>query len=265
MRRLRRLIIVLKTLNKIMKNLKLLLLAPLLFAVSCASSGGGKGVPVPKTNPEYTIFVRGDSSDWRSMSEIEEIFKGKAKITGKTLDLQGGEINGSKLKSYGNSQDERNTPIKIRVSGLTIKNGYFNKIPGGVVAYEDNITFQNIVLTNIGEDGISNAKDVADGTRIINCKFYAGEKNDKSAQLNNAIGADLNGNLFAGGITSVRLQESSAKRQGGKPKVYNNSFKNVDTALNVAGETTVYLKNNEFEGVREKYKTSSDKVKFIEE
>ena len=180
------------------------------------------------------------------------------------MKLAGGNVEGSKLKRYSDSQDERNTAIKVRIEGLTIKNGFFTGLPGGVVAYSDDLKFENIILTHVGEDGISNAKEVKN-TQVINCKFYGNAKNDKLLQLNGAIGAIVKNCLFVGGITAIRCQESSSKNQGGKPRIEGNSFKNVDTAVNASGRTTVYLKNNTFEGVRLKTKTDSDQVKFIEQ
>ncbi len=244
-----------------MKKLLMVILACGLC--SCASSGPGKGVEAPKTEHKYSVKPTG-TPVWDKMEDISSLFGNKAKITGKTVDMQGGRIDGSSLKRYSNSQDERNTPIKTRIPDLTIKNGYFYNIPGGVVTYAENTTFENITLTKIGEDGISNAKDISAGTQIIDCKFYNTEKGDKSLQLNDAREAIVKGNLIAGGITGIRLQESSAKKQGGKPRVEGNTFKNVDTGINAAGKTTVYLKNNKFEGVRENYKTSYDTVKFVE-
>lgn len=243
---------------------KLLLFAAALILSSCASSGPGKGVGTPSIKPTYSVKPSGKTV-YESMEQLRELFGDKGSIVGKTLDLQGGEINGSKMKQLQDTQDEANQAIKLKIPGLTIKNGYFTKIPGGVMAMEEDITFQNIVATQIGEESISNVKDISDRTKVINCKFYGNDKNDKLLQLNNSIGAEVKGNLLAGGITAVRLTESTSKRQNGKPRVENNTFRNVDTALNVAGKTTVYLKNNTFEGVREKYHTSYSTVKFIEE
>lgn len=244
------------------KKLVLMLMAVGLCA--CSSTGGpGKGVEEPKANPAYSVKPTGNP-DWDSMEDVKKLFGAKAKITGKTVDLQKGRIDGSKLKRSSNSQDENNTAIKTRIPGLVLKNGYIYNVPGGIITYAEDTTFEDLIFTKIGEDAVSNQKDISSGTKVINCEFYNTSKGDKSIQLNDAREAIVKGNLVAGGITGLRLQESSAKKQNGKPRVENNTFKNVDTGLNVAGKTTVYLKNNKFEGVNKKWVSSHDTVKFVE-
>ena len=240
---------------------KLLLFVVAAVLSSCASSGPGAGTKPPKTNPSHIIKLTGNP-DFRSMDDISKAFGNKVKITGTTVDLQGGELNGSKLKKSSNSQDENNTPVKLRVKNLTIKNGFGKDLPGGLVAYESNVTFENLIFTGTSEDFVSNAKDVSDNLSIIKCKFYNNSKGDKSAQANGAVGLLVRDCYITGGITAIRIGESTSKRHG-EARVENCMIEGVPTFLNVDGKMKVYVKGNTLKNVGKDY-VVKDGSKVIE-
>lgn len=247
--------------------IKLLLLSIIAIGLSsCASTGPGNGVEPPKSeiSSSFTTYLKGQP-DWESVEDVKRDLGTKVSISGNTVDLKGGKISGKKLKHPSNSQDEGAVGVKIRIKGFTLKNGIIEDLPGGLICYAENITFQNLVVHKIGEDAISNLKDIAKGTRIINCKFYGNANSDKILQGNDGRDFYVRGNLLSSAITGIRVQKKNAQRQGGTAQVIDNQFIGVDTAINAAGEVRVIVKGNTFEKVREKYKTDSDKVKFIEE
>jgi hypothetical protein len=198
------------------------------------------------------------------MDDVRRDLGNKVKITGNTVDLMGGKISGRKLKQPSNPQDEGSVGVKIRIKGLTLKNGVAEGIPGGFLCYNEDITFQKIVFLKAGEDFVSNLKDIAPGTRVIDCKFYGNSDSDKLLQGNDGRDFYVKGNTFSSAITGIRVQKKDAKKQGGTAQILNNKFVGIDTAVNAAGNVRVIVRGNSFDGVREKYKTDSDKVKFIE-
>ena len=245
--------------------IKLLLLSIVAVGLSsCAGTGPTKGLKEPKISTNFTAYVRGEPS-WETMDDVRKDLGDKVKISGTTVDLQGGRISGNKLKKPSNSQSENAIGIKIRIKNLTIKNGVIDNLYGGLICYAEDITFQNLTFISIGEDAISNLKDISKGTRVINCKFYGNSASDKILQGNDGRDFYVRGNLISSAITGIRVQKKNAQRQGGTAQVIDNQFIGVDTAVNAAGEVRVIVKGNTFEKVREKYKTDSDKVKFIEE
>lgn len=233
------------------------------FLVSCASSPGpSAGVKPPKLDPPQTISLTGEPV-WNTMEDVKKAVGSRGRISGKTLDLQGNAISGSKIKKPGSSQNENAIPLRIKIDGFTLKNGIVLKIPGGVVVKADNVTFEKLTFTDIGEDAVSTATDAAPGIRILNCKFYNSSKGDKSIQANDARNAVIDGNFITGGQTAVRLQESSSKSRNVKATVTGNTFEKVPTAVNVNGYTTVTASGNTYKEVAEKWNGGSH-TKIIE-
>ena len=240
---------------------KLLLFVVAAVLSSCASSGPGAGVKPPTINPKYIVKLTGNP-DWSEISEINKALGGRCKIVGKTVDLQGGCLDGSKLKKSADSQSEKNTPVKIRVEGLTLKNGYGRNLPGGLMVFSSNVTFENLIFTGTSEDFVSNAKDVSDNFSIIKCKFYNNSRGDKSLQSNGAVGLLVRDCYITGGITAIRIGESSSKRRG-EARVENCTIEGVPTFLNVDGKMKVYVKGNTLKNVGQKY-VVKDGSKVIE-
>jgi hypothetical protein len=242
---------------------KLLLFIVAAVLSSCASSGPGVGVKAPSVTPKYTVFLKGEP-EWKTMEDVKKDLKGSgAKIIGTTVDLAGGKISGAKLKHSANQNDEQSIGVKVRIDGFTLKRGMLEDLPGGIIVYAEDVTFEDLIVLKIGEDGLSNGRDVSPNTRIINCKLYGTAQNDKGIQLNDGRGAEIKNCFISGGITGARIQKKAAAKQNGTATVTGNTFKNVDTAINCAGEVTVIFKNNKFEGVNTEAKVDGDGVKII--
>lgn len=220
---------------------------------SCASTGPKDGVKPPSFTPKYTVKLTG-TPIWNSIDDIKNSIKGNGKITGNVVDLQGGCLDGSKLKRSSNSQDESNTPIKLRISNLTLKNGYVTNVPGGLIVQTPSVTIENMLFTGVSEDYLSNTKDDSYNLKILNCEFYNNSKGDKSCQVNGAVGLMVKDCYITGGITAIRIGESTSKKHG-SAKVENCVIENVPTFLNVDGKTQVFVKNNILKNVDKKYVT----------
>jgi hypothetical protein len=205
----------------------------------------------PSFTPKYTIKLTG-TPVWNSINDVKEATNNKVKIVSNVIDLQGGCLDGSNLKKSSNSQNESNTPIRLYLSNYTLKNGYIVNIPGGIVVQVPNVTIENILFTGVSEDYISNIKDKSYNFKILNCKFYNNSKGDKSCQINGAVGLIVKDCYITGGITAIRIGESTSTKHG-SAKVENCSIENVSTFLNIDGKTQVFVKNNTLKNVDKKY------------
>jgi hypothetical protein len=235
------------------------------FFAACSAtkgSGGVEGVEAPKMDftEKGTIYLRGKPV-WRSMKDVMEavdVPHGRAEVQGNTLDLGGSRLSGWKMKRPANSQDENADALRVRIDGFTLKNGVVDGIPGGIIVSANNNTFENLTFTNIGEDALSTIKDVSRGTVVRKCRFYNTSRGDKSLQLNDGRDTLTDSNYFTGGVTAMRLVESTSRYRGQKASVCNNVFEKVRTALNVDGSTIVRLSGNVFKFVYERYKVGAD-------
>lgn len=232
---------------------QLLLFLCVMLLSSCVSAGPKDGVKPPSFTPKYTIKLTG-TPVWNNIDDVTEATNGKIKIIGNVIDLQGGCLDGSKLKKSSNSQDESNTPIKLRISDCTLMNGYIRDVPGGIIVQTPNVTIENMLFTGISEDYVSNIKDKSYNFKILNCKFYNNSRGDKSCQVNGAVGAIVKDCYITGGITAIRIGESTSTKHG-NANVENCTVEQVPTFLNVDGKTQVYVKNNKLINVNKKYVT----------
>lgn len=232
-----------------------------LFLASCSGTGTGgmAGKPFPDARPATRIYLEG-TPDWHSMDDVRAACGSKVKITGKIVDLQGAELNGSRMKHPKNPQDEGAAALKIHIPGFYLRNGQVRDIPGGIVAFAEGCRMENLLFRKIGEDAVSNQKDVSAGFQISRCRFEGTKENDKLAQINDARDAVVENSTFTGGVTAIRMQESSAKKQGGSAESIGNTFVDVRTAHNVAGRTTVYHKGNVFTRVLKEWVTGDKAV-----
>ena len=220
---------------------------------ACASSGPSAGVSPPKLDPPATIYLEGDAPTWSSLADVRKAIGSKGKLSGSTLDLQGCAISGVRLKHPKNSQDEKSTPLRIKIPGFEIRNGTITDIPGGIVNSADGPAFRKLTFVRVGEDALSNTKDQCEEMEVSDCRFYNGAKGDKSLQLNDARDAIVRGNYFTGGITAIRLQESTAKARDVRVFLKDNTFEKVPTAVNVDGYTTVEASGNIYKAVGKKW------------
>lgn len=234
----------------------LILTLPLLACQSCLSTGTG---PAPVKPPAFsapgTIYLEGEPV-WNTLAEVRAAIGTKGRLVGNTLDLQGYAIDGRRLKQPKRVQDEKAVPLRVNIDGFTLKNGTVRNIPGGIVVKADSTRWENLIFRDIGEDALSTIKDAGEETVVKNCRFYnRSEKDsgDKSLQLNDARDAVVEGCYFTGGITALRLQESSAKAKKVTAWLRGNTFENVPTAANVAGPTTVIEGGNVWKNVRKRW------------
>lgn len=220
------------------------------------------GRPEPIKPPIFkgdTIYLTGKPV-WKTLEDVGKAVGSKAKVkldskTGRlVLDLQGNRLSGQKIKRGDDRNDEGSTALKIRIDKFTIQNGVVDDIPGGILVIADGFIAKKLVFTNIGEDALSNVKDSAKATMVWECQFYNRKEGDKSLQLNDGRNAQVVKCLFTGGITAIRLVESTSKFKGQKSSVDLCSFENVDTAVNVDGHTTVFAGNNSYKKVVTEWK-----------
>lgn len=225
---------------------------------SCASSGPPPGVAPPDLKPAASIVLDPGKSDWNSMEDVRAALKGKpVSISGTTVDLKNCQLVGTRLKSYEDVQDERNQPLRIRIPGFTLKNGSTRDLPGGVLFRGPGMSFLNLTfLGRKSEDVLSNIVDQSPGATVRNCRAYGAT--DKSFQFNDASGLTFTGNYVTGGITGVRLQESSTGQKGLKTReVSGNTFESVDTAWNVSGGLKVVAAGNTYKNVATRWVQNS--------
>lgn len=236
----------------IINNMKsfLIILYSILFSL-CVSTGLRGDEKIPNFTPAYTIKLTG-TPIWNNINDIKRETNNRAKIIGNIIDLQGGCLDGSKLKKSPNSQDESNTPIRFQISDCILKNGYVQNVPGGIIVQTSNVTIENVLFTGVSEDFISNIKDKSYNFKILNCKFYNNSKGDKSCQINGAVGLIVQNCYITGGITAIRIGESTSTKHG-SAKVENCFIENVPTFLNIDGTTQVFVKNNTLKNVDKKY------------
>lgn len=207
----------------------------------------------PTIKPKATIWLSLKTANWRSMDDVRRACAGKpVKITGTTLDLQGCQIAGTKLPKPKNENSEDSEPLRISIPRFTLENGSARGIPGGILMRETNVSVLNLIILDIGEDGLSNIMDDTPNMTVRNVRCFGAS--DKSFQFNDARGLTFVGNYVEGGITGVRLQKKATKYDGIKTKlVANNQFVRVDTAWHLAGGVTVVATGSKYERVNTRW------------
>lgn len=244
--------------------MKTILLITCAALASCSTFSKPEIKP-PDYKPAFVSYLRG-KPDWRDAGDIRGDLGPKVTIIEKSggviLDLNKGEINGSKLEKPGGQQDENAVGVKTRIKNFTIRNGYVKGLPGGIVSFAPDTTFQKLIFTKIGEDAVSNQREIAPRTTVDNCEFY-NFGGDKNLQLNSGNGAIVRNSKFYNGVTSVRIQETETPNNKGESLVENCLFQNVETGVNVGGQNVATLKNNEFKNVDKPF-VKGPKAKVIE-
>jgi hypothetical protein len=237
------------------------LLPTSLLLLACLCSTTRAAGPMPEAPPTFTITLRGQPT-WNRMEEVRADLGPDVLISGRTVDLRGARISGKKLKHPRRPQDENSVGVRIGIKGFTLKNGFVDDIPGGLIAHAPRVTFQNLTFSAAGEDFVSNMRDSSEDFRVLGCRFFNNKKGDKSIQANDARGLVIAGNLICSGTTAIRIQKKNAKKQGGRAIVESNRFHQVNTAVNAAGRVTLFLRNNIYEAVSTELKTDGAGVKL---
>lgn len=233
-------------------------LLPLLF-IGCVSTDISD-VPTPNSfrKPPPSAKIYAPKRDWviRKESDLDPLVKLGAKVTKEGLvlrvDLKGITIDGKYQKGDG-GQSENQTPLFRAKTPLMIENGFFDNPKNAATFYSPNSGVKNITIRNIGEDGVATA-DGAKNFLVQGCEFSGAE--DKNLQLNEASGARIIGNTFAGGFTGVRVGKISYSAKSDKATCSKNKFISIDTAWNVAKVTLEVVEKNSYENVRLEFKTS---------
>ncbi len=226
--------------------------------------GGGSAVQAQgvEAGPAFTIFLR-SRIEWDEMKEVRAALGPRVRISGRTIDLRGGCISGKALKHPRQRQDEASVGVRIRIKGFTLQNGYVDDIPGGLIVLAPEVTLRNLTFTRAGEDFVSNAKDNAEGFRVLECRFHNDKNGDKSIQANDGRGLVIQGNYLTGGRTGIRIQKKDARRQGGTAVVEGNFFDSMNTAVNAAGKVTVWLGQNHYRKVWAEIRKDGSGVKVV--
>lgn len=235
--------------------MKLLLLSLLsaLFLSSCVGLGSGGPsraalIPFPDARPAKRIHIKESQIVWRTMDDVRAALPGGS-IKGKVVDLGGRELTGDQLPHPKNKQDEKSLGIRIYVEGLTIKNGHVRDLPGGLIAFAENVTLMDLLFREIGEDAVSNQKDRSRGFRLVRCQFEdTNRTGDKAGQVNDGREAVVEDCEFRGFETALRIGESTAKKSGAA-EVRGTTFDGAATAINVDGRTKLTLRNNVYRRV----------------
>lgn len=195
------------------------------------------------------------------MADVKDFFGSKASISGTVVDLKGGALSGRELDHPSDQQDEEAVQLVIDIPDFQLTNGVVRDIPGGINVRGDRNKFRNLAFFEVGEEFLSTPKDGARGTVLDECRFYIERERsngDKGVQFNDAQDVLIRNCYFAGGITAVRLQESSSMAEDVRCTAEGNVFEYCSTAFNVNGDTTLYSRRNTFLKVRHRYNLGDD-------
>lgn len=246
-----------------MKIQLLLLLAVLLS--SCATPGGGGSsakLPTPPGPTGTRIFLKGEP-EWKTPADAAKTLGSNGTVKGNTVNLNGNTLDGSRLKHPANPNDENSVGLSLRSPSMVLTNGTVSDIPGGVIVRTKNVTLKNLIFIKPGEDFASTVGESASGLRVDGCDFHNTSSGDKSLQANCAVGLEVKKSKFIGGITGARVQKTSYNQKAVKAAFTDSGFIGNETGLNVAGDTTVTLKNVSFSGVRKHWVLSGDKARVV--
>ena len=229
-----------------------------ILLVSCASTG--TNINPPQFNkPTNTNNRYYPSNDWtiRNENDIKPLLnkiKGSRSYTQDgvlIVDLNGGIIDGKKQSGSGN-QNENQEPLFRAEIPFALKNGFVMNNKNAATFNAPYSGLKNITFTNIGEDAVATSRK-AQNFLIKDCEFI-NPGGDKSIQLNQAKGAEISNKLIYGGITGVRVHESSWAAKDDEAFCSKNKFIGVDTAWNVSKGKLVVSSPNSYTGVRTPFK-----------
>lgn len=242
---------------------KILLLLPILALTAC----GTTRPPLPD-KPDYRkpssgakkLLMKNDSRI-KNKSDLDDLAK---KLSGSTVkysngvytwDLKGGVLDGKNQKGDG-GQSEGQEPLFRAEIPLILKNGFVQNNKDAALFYKKDSGVDKVTFTNIGEDAIA-TRDGVDDFFVKNSQFINDENGDKSIQLNGAKNAKIENNLIYGGVTGVRVHESSSTSSSDKAYAKGNKFMGVDTAWHVSKGGLVIEGKNSYQNVRLPFKSSN--------
>jgi hypothetical protein len=234
----------------------------LLFISSCASVKPLPNVPKHRT-PSKTAKVFYPLNNWsiNSANDLKNVQKQlnatilkDEEIT--ILDLNGGIIDGEKQKGDG-SQNESQEPLFRANIPFVIKNGFIRNNKNAATFAAKNSGIEKVTFLNIGEDAVATSRKAINFS-VSDCEFLNSKNGDKSVQLNQAENAVVEKNLVYGGITGVRVHESSWADSNTTAFCGDNSFIGVDTAWNVSKGVLIVEKKNSYKNVRLPFKVNQN-------
>ena len=208
--------------------------------------------PKPASGTDV-IYLRENDLDWTSLEKIRAVIGSRGALNGKTLNLKGCVLDGSKLKHPANSQDERSLGIVIDLDGLTLQNGWVRDYPGGIAVKSAGNSFERLKFIEIGEDALSTTGKRATGIRISGCEFWNDHNGDKSVQLNNSVGAMIQDTKIVGGETGLRSGKESYDIQNETCRLKDVEFIGCATGINASGRAVVRLTDVKFTNVKKKW------------
>lgn len=213
--------------------------------------------PAPKPPADARrIYLRGDRLIWRTIDDVRKALGDNATYLGKTVNLRGAVLHGKNLPRKKDDQDERAMAIQIQMPDIDFINGWVVDVPGGIVVKRRGCSFRNLTFVEIGEDALSTVGEEATDINVSRCEFWnAG--GDKAVQLNQANGAALHRVRIVGGITGVRIMESSYRTRNVKCLLDDCAWEGCDTAINAGGGAEVRVISPTFWRVRLNYKLSA--------
>lgn len=233
-----------------------------LFIISCASTQVSTSPPnFKKPSDKASVYYPKNNWTIRDQSDLAPLLdklKGSKLYTQdgvSIVDLNGGVIDGNKQSGSG-GQDENQEPLFRAEMSLALKNGFVRNNKNAATFNAPYSGVKNITFTNIGEDAVATSKK-ATNFLVDNCEFINKKGGDKSIQLNQAKGAQITDNLIYGGITGVRVHESSWTSSKDEAYCGGNLFVGVDTAWNVSKGKLIVTKKNSYNYVRLPFKVSN--------
>jgi len=199
------------------------------------------------------IYLTDSDLDWSSIQNIRDALQGKATITGYTINLDGAILDGRRISQPNDPQSETALGIRIKVNGITLRNGWVSNVPGGIKTQASQCRFLKLTFINIGEDALSTVGSEATNVTIRNCEFWNDRNGDKSVQLNQALGAVMTNIKIVGGITGLRIQKASYNTPQVVAMIDTIDFVGCETGMNIDGKATVRLHRGTFTNVKKKW------------
>jgi hypothetical protein len=232
----------------------------------------------PKSPPDYKgvgrVYLKPDRLRWQRVHDLfllEKAYPDLIEVNekGKRF-ICGGVLDGKNIPNPKNRQDEDALALYIEnLDDWEFQFKAVSDIPGGMIVKAQDVTLKKTDFINIGEDAVSTPKlsrlkDNYCGLIVTQCNFYNGHEDDgsdKALQLNNAHGCVVDRCFFTGGITAMRMQDSSVPYTA-KAEIVSCKFHHCHVAININGKSQVRVSNCKYENVKTQIRKGS-KVKIL--